>query len=57
MDYSIAVNTLANASSRAFGALLAKSYGLGGFNYAIYTKLYTNCVVPVYGLCSWNMGF
>ena len=47
MDYSIAVNTLANASSRAFGALLAKSYGLGGFNYAIYTKLYTNCVVPV----------
>ena len=56
MDYSIGVNTLANASSRAFGALLAKSYSVGGFNYATYTKLYNNCVVPVmdYAAAIWG---
>lgn len=47
MDLATSVNTLSSASSRAYGALLAKSNQVGGFNYATYTKLYTNCVVPV----------
>lgn len=47
LDYGFSVNTLANASSRAFGALVAKSRYVGGFGYATFTKLYQNCVVPV----------
>ena len=47
LDYGFSVNTLSNASSRAFGALVAKSRHLGGLGYATFTKLYSNCVVPV----------
>ena len=41
------MRTLSNASSRAFASMLGKAHCVGGFNYATYTKIYYNCVVPM----------
>lgn len=56
LDYTHSVNTLANASGRALGALVAKHYNQGGLHYEIYKKLYDATTVPImdYGSGLWG---
>ena len=44
--YTVGVNELATASSRALGALILKYFKIGGLDYDTFTKVFDSTVVP-----------
>ncbi|CAG2209764.1 unnamed protein product [Mytilus edulis] len=47
MDYAVSVKELSTAASRALGSLTSKYLHMGNMDFATYTKIFENTVIPV----------
>ncbi|CAG2197290.1 unnamed protein product [Mytilus edulis] len=47
MDYAVSVKELSTAASRALGSLTSKYIHMGNMDFATYTKIFENTVIPV----------